>query len=67
MIKKTYKVSGMDCTSCAMLIEGDLEDMGVKASCSYARETLNVEFDESKLDEQKIVAAVKSSGYDLTV
>ncbi len=67
MIKKTYKVKGMDCTSCAMIIESDLEDAGVKASCSYAKETLEVEFDEQKLREEKIFDVVKSSGYNLTV
>ena len=65
MTKKTYKVNGMDCTSCAMLIESDLEDAGVKASCSYARQTLNVEFDESIIKESKIKEVVKSAGYDI--
>ncbi|MBI4062600.1 cation transporter [Candidatus Gottesmanbacteria bacterium] len=65
MIKKTYKVIGMDCTSCAMLIESDLEDAGVKASCNYARETLEVEFDEQKIVEDKIREIVKASGYNI--
>ena len=65
MTKKTYKVNGMDCTSCAMLIESDLEDAGVKASCSYARSTLDVEFDESSMHESKIKEVVKSAGYDI--
>lgn len=50
-----------------MIIESDLEDAGVKASCSYAKETLEVEFDEQKLREEKIFDVVKSSGYNLTV
>lgn len=66
MLKKTYKVVGMDCTSCAMLIESDLEDAGVKASCSYAHETLDVEFDESRIAEEKIRDVVRSSGYELS-
>jgi len=65
MTKKTYKVIGMDCTSCAILIESDLEDAGVKASCNYARETLDVEFDEAKVSEEKLKDLVKSSGYAL--
>ena len=66
MVKKTFKVTGMDCTSCAMLIESDLEDVGVKASCNYAREILEVEYDEQKVSEDKLKEVVKSSGYDLT-
>ncbi len=50
-----------------MLIESELEDAGVRASCSYAKETLEVEFDEQKMSEEKLFAVVKSSGYDLSV
>ena len=49
-----------------MLIESDLEDVGVKASCSYAKETLEVEFDEAKVNEEKLKDLVKSSGYQLS-
>lgn len=65
MTKKTYKVSGMDCASCAMVIEGELEDVGVKASCSYARETLDVEFDEAKISEKTIQDVVAKEGYSV--
>lgn len=66
MVKKTYKIKGMHCTSCAMVIESDLEDAGVKATCNYAYETLDVEFDESRIAEEKIRDVVRSSGYELT-
>lgn len=65
MIKKSYKVLGMHCTSCPLLIESDLEDIGVKASCSYARATLDVEYDETKISEKKIADVVANSGYVL--
>lgn len=65
MVKKSFKVNGMHCTSCASLIEADLEDAGAKASCSYARQTLVVEYDESKLSEEKISEMVKNSGYEI--
>ena len=65
MIKKSYKVLGMHCTSCPLLIESDFEDLGVKASCNYARESLDVEYDETKFDEQKIRAIVETAGYNL--
>ena len=63
MKKKTYTVEGMHCTSCAMVIESDLEDIGVKANCSYAKQTLEVEYDESKITEETIHESVKKSGY----
>lgn len=55
----------MHCTSCAMVIESDLMDAGVKAKCSYAREVLEVEFDEVLLTEGTIEEIVKKSGYTL--
>lgn len=65
MIKKSYKVKGMHCTSCPLVIESDLEDIGVKASCNYAKSTLEVQYDEAKLGEEKIFVVVKNAGYEL--
>jgi copper chaperone CopZ len=64
--KKTYKVTGMDCASCAQMIELDLGDAGVNAKCNYAKEILEVEFDPQKVAESKIKKVVKSSGYNLS-
>jgi copper chaperone CopZ len=63
MIKKTFKIEGMHCTSCALMIESDLEDAGVKARCSYAKQTLDVEFDEKKIIEKTIIDVVAKAGY----
>lgn len=63
-MKKTYKIKGMDCTSCAMVIESDLEDHGIKAKCSYAKQTLEIDSDGG-VKEEEIKKIVKSSGYDL--
>ncbi len=65
MTKRTYKVDGMHCTSCALLIESDLEDVGVKATCNYAKQTLEVEFDEKKIGEKKITEVVAAAGYQI--
>ncbi len=63
MTKKKYKVKGMHCTACVLMIESDLEDVGVKAKCSFVKEILEVEFDPKKITEEKIKEAVMSSGY----
>lgn len=60
---KTYKISGMDCASCASLIEMDLEDAGIKATCSYPKETLEV---EGTHDQKKVIGIVKKSGYSVS-
>ncbi len=55
MTKKKFKITGMHCTSCAMNIDGELEDTeGVKeSSTNYAKQETEVEFDEKKLDAKK--------------
>ncbi|MBP9719057.1 MAG: heavy-metal-associated domain-containing protein [Candidatus Levybacteria bacterium] len=68
MKKLVLKIKGMHCGSCAMSIDGDLEDTeGVKASnTSYAKQETEVEFDEKKIDEEKIKDIIKSTGYTAT-
>ncbi|HKB88693.1 MAG TPA: cation transporter [Patescibacteria group bacterium] len=63
--KRTYKIEGMDCVACASLIEMDLEDIGVKASCSYPKELLEVEFDAEKVKEEQIKTLVNNSGFKI--
>ncbi len=64
--KKIFKIVGMHCTSCAMSIDFDLEDVdGVKkAVTNYAKQVTEVEFEEEKVTEIKIVEVIKSTGYD---
>lgn len=47
------------------MIESDLEDAGFKASCNYPKATLEVEFDQQLINENKIREVVKASGYEL--
>lgn len=65
MVKKTYKISGMHCTSCAMLIEGELEDAGMTATCSYAKQIVEVEVEESNDVDLVVKQAVEKAGYSL--
>lgn len=63
MVTKTYDLSGLHCSSCSMLIEGDLEDLGVEAAVNYHSQTMKVTFDEGKVSEQEVVETVKKLGY----
>jgi P-type Cu+ transporter len=69
MIKKKFKISGMHCTSCAMNIDGELEDTeGVKsASTNFAKGVVEVEYDSEKLDDKKIISAIKTAGYSAEI
>jgi len=60
-----FKITGMHCTSCAMSIDGDLEDTeGIKQSrTNYAKQEAEVEFDDEKTSPKKIIEIVKKTGY----
>jgi copper chaperone CopZ len=61
-MKKTYKIEGMDCASCASLLEMDMEDAGISATCSYTKEELAV---SENHDPKKIEEVVKKAGYKI--
>jgi copper chaperone CopZ len=64
MIKKTYKIKGMDCPSCAVSLECDLECLCKSAKCNYAKSTLEVVF--GSIDqEKKVFETVKRAGYKI--
>ena len=59
------KISGMHCTSCAMNIDGELEDTdGVKsANTSYAKQETGIEFDEKTVTIDRIIKQITKIGY----
>jgi copper chaperone CopZ len=65
MKKLKFKVEGMHCTSCALLIDEELEETkGIRQSrTNYARQVAEVEFDEQQVDEEKIQAIIAQIGY----
>ena len=66
MIKNVvFKIVGMHCSSCAMSIDGELEDTtGVKKSnTNYAKSQTEVMFDAEKIKEKDIVGIIKKVGY----
>jgi copper chaperone CopZ len=65
MLKKTFKIPDMTCSNCVMKIESLEDDLeGVKqVNASYHRLEMVIEFDEFKLSDEQIIAAVKKKGY----
>ena len=65
VIKKKFKIIGMHCSSCALTIDMDLEDLeGVKSSeTSYAKGEIEAEFDPEKVKEKELIEVVKKAGY----
>jgi len=65
MVKKTYKVKGMTCNSCAHLIENKLKDKVNHVSASFTKETAEIDFDSEKISENQIKKIVEKQGYEL--
>lgn len=65
MMTTVFTVSGMHCTSCAMNIDGELEDTeGIKeATTHYAKQQTKVSFDPSKITEEDIIRIIAKVGY----
>ncbi len=69
MQKVKLTIIGMHCTSCAMNIDGELEDTdGVKESkTNYAKQTTEVTFDSEKITQSTIQTIIKKLGYETAV
>ncbi len=65
MVIKLFRVDGMHCSGCPMEVESIEDDLpGIKkVSASYKKGQMEVEYDETQVTEEQIVAAVKQHGY----
>lgn len=65
IVKKKLKIVGMHCSSCAMNLDFELEDLeGVnKSQTNYAKQETEIEFDEEKVKIQKLIETIKKTGY----
>lgn len=65
MLKKTFRIPDMHCANCSMRIESIEDDLpGIKeVNASYHKQQMVVEYDETQLSDDQIIAAVKKKGY----
>jgi len=65
MLKKTFNIPDMHCANCSMRIESIEDDLpGIKqVNASYHKQNMVVEYDETRLTDEQIIAAVKKKGY----
>jgi copper ion binding protein len=66
-VKETYPVLGMTCASCVRKIEtvlGKTEGIA-EASVNFASEKVTIEYDNDKIDLEKIEKIIKDLGYEL--
>ena len=66
MVEKIIQVKGMSCNSCENRIEDALKDLeGIrKVGASYSKEEVMVEFDSSKISENRIKELINKEGYE---
>ena len=64
-MNKKYKIGGMTCSACSNRVERGVKKMDgiVDANVNLTTETLTVNFDENKLNEQDIEKKVNDLGY----
>jgi len=69
MIKQTFSVPDMHCSNCSMKLESIEDELdGVsEINASYHKQLMTVEFDESRVSLDQILAAVKKKGYTAVV
>lgn len=65
MIKKTYRIPDMHCSNCAMHLEAIEDELpGIRSiKASYQKQQLVVEFDETQVTEEQILAAIRAKDY----
>ncbi len=62
---ENLRIDGMDCPTCATVIEHALQRMDgvLEASVSYAAERLHLEFDSEKIERPAILRRIQALGY----
>lgn len=65
MVKKIYNIEGMHCGACATGIEMFLSNTeGVNsAKVSFEEKKAEVEYDETKASDEKIIKTVEEAGF----
>lgn len=65
IMKKTFRIPDMHCSACVMKLEGLEDDLsGVKrVEASYQKQSMLVEYDDSKVSEEEIRKAIAELGY----
>lgn len=68
-MNKKYKVTGMTCSACSSRVEKCVEKLdGVNTvSVNLLTNSMQIDFDESKLTEEKIADSVTQAGYGMEI
>ena len=64
-MKEKYRITGMTCSACSSFVENSVKKIdGVEhVEVNLLSQSMNVDYDETKVDQNKIISAVTSGGY----
>ncbi len=65
MEKLKLNVEGMHCPSCEILISDELKELDgiTKVKIDHKSGLADIEFDDSKINKEKIIETIKKEGY----
>lgn len=63
-MKETISITGMSCGGCVASVKNALERVGVKES-DVSVGSATVEYDESTVSHEQIVAAIEDAGFEV--
>lgn len=69
MQKITIKISGMHCSSCSMVIDGDLEylDGVISSKTNFAKGISEIEYDQTKVSVEDLNKVIQKAGYAILI
>jgi copper chaperone len=67
MQKEIFQVEGMSCNHCKMAVENAVKKLPgmLLAEVDLAAKTLQVEYDDEKISQEKIRQAVEETGFEV--
>jgi len=65
VLKKTFRIPDMHCSACVMKLESLEDDMPgvIMVQASYQKQSMLVEYDDSKVSDGEIRKAIQGLGY----
>ncbi|MDH3267995.1 MAG: cation transporter [Ignavibacteria bacterium] len=63
-MKKTIKIDGMSCNHCVMSVKKNLSKLELK-EFKVEIGSVDVEFDERKINEKEIIESIEDAGYQV--
>ncbi|MCF7866376.1 cation transporter [Candidatus Woesearchaeota archaeon] len=66
-MEKTFKIKGMHCKSCEMLIKDELDELDsvIVKDISHKSGEVKLVFDSNIINESKIKSVIKNEGYEV--